>query len=119
MSEEYELDENGYPIGSRPRLKKPETLYELDENGYPIGSRPRLKNPEESEEPLQEKSSFKPSVSTRLMLEAANFVAGGRSKEEYIDMARVGLSIPVGTSKLVYDIVDSAQSQFTEKEWGK
>jgi hypothetical protein len=52
------------------------------------------------------------------MLEAANFVAGGRSKEEYIDMARVGLSIPVGTSKLVYDIVDSAQSQFTEKEWG-
>ena len=118
MSEEYELDENGYPIGSRPRLKKPETLYELDENGYPIGSRPRLKKPEEPEEPLQEKSSFKPSVSTRLMLEAANWVAGGRSKEEEADMAKVGLSIPIGTSKLVYDIVDAAQSQFTEKEWG-
>ena len=118
MSEEYELDENGYPIGGSPRLKKPKTLYELDENGYPIGGSPRLKKPEESEEPLQEKSSFKPSVSTRLMLEAANWVAGGRSKEEEADMAKVGLSIPIGTSKLVYDIVDAAQSQFTEKEWG-
>jgi LysM repeat protein len=124
MGEIYDgpVDEFGIPIGftdvKRNFIdKKKDNIYRgpVDEDGIPVGF---VDVDEEPKEPLQEKSSFKPSVSTRLMLEAANFVAGGRSKEEYIDMARVGLSIPVGTSKLVYDIVDSAQSQFTEKEWG-
>jgi LysM repeat protein len=124
MGEIYDgpVDEFGIPIGftdvKRNFIdKKKDNIYRgpVDEDGIPVGF---FDVDEEPKEPLQEKSSFKPSVSTRLMLEAANLVASNRSKEEYIDMARVGLSIPVGTSKIVYDIVDSAQSQFTEKEWG-
>ena len=106
MGEIYDgpVDEFGIPIGftdvKRNFIdKKKDNIYRgpVDEDGIPVGF---FDVDEEPKEPLQEKSSFKPSVSTRLMLEAANFVAGGRSKEEYIDMARVGLSIPVGTSSL-------------------
>ena len=93
MSEEYELDKYGYPIGFTSRLKKPiepkkpvepvePEEYELDKQGYPIGFTSRLEKseePKEPEEPSQERSSFKPDVSTRLMLEAANWVAGGKS----------------------------------------
>ena len=129
MGEIYDgpVDEFGIPIGFTDVKqnfidKKKDNIYRgaVDEGGIPVGF---TDVDEEPEEPSQESSSFSPDVSTRLMLEAANWVAGGksitgRSKEEEADMAKVGLSIPIGASKLVYDIVDAAQSQFTEKEWG-
>ena len=41
-----------------------------------------------------------------------------KTPEEKSDLARVAINVPVGTASLIYDIVDAAQSQFTDKEWG-
>ena len=41
-----------------------------------------------------------------------------KTPEEKSDLARVAINVPVGTASLIYDIVDAAQSQFTDEEWG-
>lgn len=41
-----------------------------------------------------------------------------KTPAEKADLARVAASIPIGTTKLVYDAIDIVQSQFSEEEWG-
>ena len=130
MSEEYELDEYGYPVGFTPRRvdkeEEEEEEYELDKYGYPIGFTPRVKEeqPKPSMQQLddtasdRETPSFFEGPASMYPAKLAMALARNKTPAEKADLARVAASIPIGTTKLVYDAIDIAQSQFTDEEWG-
>jgi len=53
-----------------------------------------------------------------LWLKAVTTLARSKTEQEKTDLKRVGLNMPVGTAKLFYDTVDTAQSIFTDEAWG-
>lgn len=127
MSEEYELDEYGYPIGFIPTpADKEEEKYELDEYGYPIGFIPTAKEerPKPSMQQLDDTAAGKEAPSlfdlpTTMLTGALTYtLLRDKTPAEKADLARVAATVPVGAAKLVYDAVDLVQSQFTEDEWG-
>jgi LysM repeat protein len=85
--------------------KQVESLEEMDE--VAAGG----KKPEAPELSLYSKISTLPTL-------AATQIMRPKTEEEKADLARVALNIPVGTAKLIYDVLDIAQSKFTDEEWG-
>ena len=71
------------------------------------------------EEPsfLQKAGQLYTEIST-LPFKAAVQIARDKTEEEKDDAARVATNIALGTVKLGYDILDTAQSVFSEEEWG-